>query len=257
MLISILIVTHNAPDYVRETIESLNEVTDPVILSQCEIIVVDNQSDIETKQVLQELHDKKYINTLYFSKENTWFAGGNNLAASLASKNADMFLLLNSDIQIRRKDWLEVLLQKKSRNNADMISFGTCYSPLRCDGYCLLIDSRLYMKLLLDEKWKWWGAVTKLNAQVLKEGRKIVTIPYHEKYIYHYGGKSGNSFKKIDNCYGPEISEIKEWFNDYNGHINEIFLSHFDFFNVKILQRIISTYKNQIAKVCKKLCIFQ
>ena len=50
--ISILILTYNAPEYVKKTIESLNNVTDKELLKKCEIIVWDNCSDSTTKNLL-------------------------------------------------------------------------------------------------------------------------------------------------------------------------------------------------------------
>ena len=43
--ISIIIITHNAPSYVDETLSTLHYLTAKNDLEKCEIIVVDNASD--------------------------------------------------------------------------------------------------------------------------------------------------------------------------------------------------------------------
>lgn len=108
MRVSILMLTHNAPKYVWESIVSLKENTKNV---EYELIVLDNHSKFITRMLLKNLKSKKgLIDKLIMSDKNLLFAKGNNVAFESAS-NSDYILLLNSDVRINSKDWLDTLLK--------------------------------------------------------------------------------------------------------------------------------------------------
>lgn len=224
--ISILMLTHNAPDYVKETIETLNTVTRKEDLDRCELIVWDNASEEPTIKVLEELRAKGFIDKLHLSKENLLFAGGNNAASKLADNNCKYYLLLNSDIKIKDKNWLKYLIDAKVNGNYAGVSYGFCKNPNRCDGYCLLLDRALYDKYQLDENFQWWWGVTKLQAQILKEGHNLLAYSRHNHLIYHYGGKSGGDFKTAKGM-DTNIENVIHWFNNSKGKVqnkNAIYL---------------------------------
>lgn len=178
-----------------------------------EVIVVDNASNNRTKRMLTKLLERGYINKLLFNSKNDLFAKGNNIAASLASSDSDYYLLLNSDVQINSSDWLQNLLQIIQSKNG-IVSYGAVLSePKRVDGYCLLIDAKLYDKYKLDEQFAWWWGVTKLEGKVLKDGDHVTAINNHEKYLHHFGGKSGKGFKNAAGM-NVDINEVKSWFEN-------------------------------------------
>lgn len=209
MRVSILMLTHNAPKYVWESIVSLKENTKNV---EYELIVLDNHSKFITRMLLKNLKSKKgLIDKLIMSDKNLLFAKGNNVAFESAS-NSDYILLLNSDVRINSKDWLDTLLKIHPRGGG-ISAFGAVDSePIRADGYCLLINRDLYEKYKLDENYEWWWGVTELESMVLKEGKKIVAVRNHEEYIHHYGGKSGKGFKNAKGM-DVDINEVKKWFD--------------------------------------------
>lgn len=85
-IVSIIIVTYNSEKYLEKCLYSvINQ-----HYKSIEVIVYDNASTDETKNILQHYKNKK-IFTLY-SKENLGFAAGNNRAASKA-KGKYVFLL--------------------------------------------------------------------------------------------------------------------------------------------------------------------
>lgn len=205
--VSILMLTHNAPSYVRLTIESLHKHTKNVDYELC---VIDNASRRPTRLLLKLLFRRKMIHKIVFSSYNTLFAAGNNILASVADKNADYFLLLNSDIEIKDDKWLSSLLKIHKKG---VTSYGVVEEePYRVDGYCYLIDADLYRKHLLDEhNFQWFWAITKQQAQVLTDGNNVQGFKEHEKYIHHFGGKSGGDFKGAEGMNTPtEVS--KKWF---------------------------------------------
>ena len=91
--------------------------------------------------------------------------------------------------------------------------------PIRADGYCLLVEKDLYEKFQLDEKFQWWWSVTKLEAQILNEGKKIVAFKNHENMIHHFGGKSGMGYKDAKGM-DITIDKVIKWFK--NGKVEII-----------------------------------
>jgi hypothetical protein len=229
--VSILILTHNAPRYVAETFETLYRVTDSDVLKHIETIVVDNASEKETKDLLIALKEKGFIDKLFFSDRNTLFAEGNIIASRLADKKSKYYLLLNSDISIKNKNWLNYLLSFVEHGQYSGVSFGFVSSGKktinginfkninRPDGYCFLIDRKLFDKYQIDyEHYEWCWGLTKFYAQVLSDGKNLLAISHHNKMIVHYGGKSGRDWI---NAKGMDINidEVYAWFDKNKGKV--------------------------------------
>ena len=204
--VSILMLTHNAPEYVEISVRSTIAKTEGV---RYELIVVDNASAQPTRDLVVKLRDEGLIHKLQLMDRNTLFAEGNNIAASLVSPEATHFLLLNSDVEIKSPGWLRHLLDVHVRG---MTAYGVAVEPDRVDGYCLLVDADLYRKHPLDEGHQWWWAVTKQQATILNEGYSVRGYAEHEQYLHHFGGKSGSAFK---NAKGMNVTreEVLSWFN--------------------------------------------
>lgn len=198
--------THNAPSYVKLSIDSLKKHTKNV---DYELVVVDNQSKWRTRYLLKRLYKKGKIDTLKLNPHNSLFAGGNNIAATLASKDSDLFLLLNSDIEVKDDNWLSNLIDVHKRG---ITSYGLVDEPLRVDGYCMLIDADLYLENPLDEGHQWYWAITKQQAKLLRDGHSVQGYSEHEKWLHHFGGKSGSDFK---NAKGMDVTreEVYSWFD--------------------------------------------
>lgn len=208
MKISILMLTYNAPLYVKKSVDSLRKKTKNI---DYELIVVDNASKPLTKWILNCLKRQNKIDKLHFNEKNFLFAKGNNIASKFCSEDSDLILLLNSDVKIKADNWLEKLVAIHPKDGG-ISAYGAVLSePVRADGYCMLIDKKLYEKYLLDENFAWWWSVTKLESLVLKENKEIIAVKNHEKYIHHYGGKSGKGFKNAAGM-GINIEEVKKWF---------------------------------------------
>lgn len=209
MKVSILMLTYNAPKYVKESILTLKENTKNI---DYELIVLDNHSKFMTRRLLKKLEKKGLMDKLILSDKNLLFAKGNNVAFEAAS-DSEYILLLNSDVKINSSNWLETLLKIHPKEGG-ISSFGAVDSePIRADGYCLLIDKNLYEKYKLDETYEWWWGVTKLESKVLKEGKKIVAVRNHEEFIHHYGGKSGKGYKNAKGM-DADRNEVKKWFDN-------------------------------------------
>ena len=208
--VSILILTHNAPRYVWLTLKSLR-MTSGV---DYEVICVDNKSKMLTRLLLVFCQWAKWIDKLCILNYNSLFAGGNNIASRLADPKSRYFLLLNSDVQIMRADWLSRLM---SEHRSGATSLGVVPSnqffPIpRLDGYCFLIDRELYEQFGLNEsRFQWFWAVTKLQADLLANGKCVRGFAGHQKYLVHFGGKSGSGYTNAKGM-DTEVKEILSWF---------------------------------------------
>ncbi len=216
--VSIIILTYNAPKYVRETIETLNNVTRPAVLDRCEIIIWDNNSNDETKELLISLKEQGYIDKLHFSEENLLFAGGNNEATKLADSSSKYYLLLNSDIRVVDSQWLSFLLKAVENGKYSGASYGFCKRPNRCDGYCFLVKRELYDKFQLDTAFQWWWGITKMQAQILHDGHSLLAYRCHNHLLMHYGGKSGDAYKNAKGM-DIDIRDVVQWFQYSKGRI--------------------------------------
>ena len=208
--VSILMLTYNAPRYVLESIWGVKMRTNQGNF-EYELIVVDNRSKLATRLLVRFLKLVGLIDTLYMNSNNSLFAGGNNIAASLTDKRSELYLLLNSDVRINDADWLSNLVR---RHKYGVISYGAVDSPTRADGYCYLIDAKLYNKHPLDENYQWWWSITKQQAKILGEA-DVRIFREHERWLHHYGGKSGKGFKDAKGM-DVNIDEVKQWFNSGN-----------------------------------------
>lgn len=204
--IAILMLTHNAPRLVDLAISSVRALTEGV---SYELVVVDNGSEQPTRDLVARLSAEGAIDTLVQLEENSLFAAGNNIAARHASDRATHFLLLNSDIEVRDRRWLEHLLDNHERGAT---AYGIAEQPRRLDGYCYLVDADLYRAQPLDEDHQWWWCVSKQQAQLLREGYRVAGYAGHERYLHHFGGGSGTGHEKAK---GMDVSheQLLEWFD--------------------------------------------
>ena len=187
--VSILMLTHNAPRYVELSIRSLVRFTRNV---NYELVVVDNASEQRTKKLLTHLQGEGFIQQLTLLEYNSFFAGGNNIASRQAANDSTHLLLLNSDVEIKDYNWLSNLL---AVHKPGITAYGVVEEPLRVDGYCLLVDAALYRQRLLDENHQFYWANTKFQAALLAQGYSVQGYAEHERYLHHFGGKSGKDFK--------------------------------------------------------------
>jgi glycosyltransferase involved in cell wall biosynthesis len=201
--VSIVILVHNALRYAHITLKTL-AITRGI---DHEVIVVDNGSSLPTRLYLQWAASRGLIHQLLSPPSNLLYAGGNNLGVSRAASDSTHVLLLNSDVRICSPDWLTVLLR---HHKPGATAFGVASSPpTRADGYCLLIDQPLYARYKLDEQFKWFWSITKIQSQLLSDGFTVTAIRNHEPYLHHYGGKSRVKRKIVKESNLQDVSWIK------------------------------------------------
>lgn len=77
------------PIYTKNTVKTLQKTE-----GNFEWIVLDNNSDKKTKKILLKLQEKGYIDKLIYSKVNTLFAKGNNIASNFCvEENVTPYIL--------------------------------------------------------------------------------------------------------------------------------------------------------------------
>lgn len=205
--VSIVMLTYNAPLYIMHSINGIRRYTKNV---NYELVVYDNSSKNLTKKLLKKMQDKKMIDNLIFSDKNYYFVGGNNRAVKHISDDSEYILLLNSDIEIRNKYWLENLLKvhKKGVTACQVCDENDC----RPDGWCLLVDREIYFKLLLDEeKFTWYFSIADFTSRVMKKGYSIQSIRKYDNFIFHFGGASEIS-SNISNASLKDGENVNNWF---------------------------------------------
>lgn len=210
MNVSIIVLTYNALEYVKLCINSLSLTTSV----DYNVVVVDNASNKDTINFLHQAKLCNKIDVLCTLESNRMFSKGNNVGVKISPEESDYVLLLNSDVEILDPLWLKKLID---RHKKGITTYGVCIDsifPNRADGYCFLIDRKLYEKYWLDESFPWFWGITKLQAEVLSAGYSVQAIRKHENIIKHYGAGSGDAYKKFKNSYKVDLQKVKSWFGE-------------------------------------------
>ena len=204
MKVSIILLCHNAREYVLRCLDSIER----QVNVNYELIIVDNDSaPSESAEFFRRSFGKKPFKFLR-SPQNLFFSGGMNLGARCANRDSTHLLLLNSDVEFLSEDAIQKLL-RAHRRGATGFEFLT--NPDRSDGFCLLVDRDIYDRLGgLDEHYKWWWSITKLQGQILSLGFLIQAIENYQDTLVHYGGKSGDAWRSVNISECPPEAEF--WF---------------------------------------------
>lgn len=205
--VSIVVVGHNAFRYSLQMLRSLRHTVEV----SYEVVVVDNNSRPATRLLWMVGKWRRRIQRLALLGENTFFAEGNNIGVSLASRRTTHVLLLNSDTKILDPRWLRKMLDAHERGATGLGYVKTQPWP-RADGYALLVDKDLYeARGGLDEAYQWYWSVTGLEARLLTSGYQVAAVEDHTNLLAHAWGKSGQSYKKART--GDHDHElVRSWF---------------------------------------------
>lgn len=189
--VSIIIVTYNALDYVSKCVESVLANTDP----KHEIIIVDNHSEKPTIDYLKSLQTYPNIK-LILNSENRLWSPGNNQGLRASAENAKFCLLLNSDVEVFKPNWLQEL-QAPMHKYSNVAITGTQFNflPIRptygaIDGCCFLIKKTLMNDIgYLNENYPWNGAGAIFTYNAWVKGWYFYHVDQPDLLI-HYGKRS-------------------------------------------------------------------
>jgi len=189
-LVSIVVVTYNALEYVRRCLEGILALRDVPF----ELTVVDNASDAETRDYLRSLQGIRLI----LNDENRLWSAGANQGMQASDPRSRYLLLLNSDCEFVRGDWLQILLAvAESDPRVGMVGprhNKTPYGPIYgwIDGQCLLIRREIVRELgYFDaERWPWAGAPMELTAAAFAKGWTYKVVHPDDHFLVHHVEKS-------------------------------------------------------------------
>ena len=116
----IILVTYNACEYVKRCVDSIKKYT-----KSYNLIIIDNNSDFETKNYLSTIKDAKII----FNDKNNGFGYANN--QGIQASNSKYVCMLNSDT-IVTENWLENLITVLEQTEAGMVGPITNYVSNEC-----------------------------------------------------------------------------------------------------------------------------
>ncbi len=201
--VSIIIVVHDGLNYIKRCLSSIQKAE----YNNFEIVIVNNNSNLETCNFLNSQFNKGKIHKLINLKQNVFFCKGNNIGVKASSKLSEYLLLLNSDTEIKSKNWLKVLTSLVTRGG--IISYGYASLPLRPDGWCYLIDKKLYLELGgLKQTYRMNWCISEITRIALIKRINIKIILNYSKYIFHYGGKSYSSITTFQDYNKPNIFRL-------------------------------------------------
>lgn len=190
-LVSIVVVTYNAFDYVRRCFASLHARTSVPF----ELVVVDNLSEPPLRAWLEAECDAGRIDTLVLNDENRLWAPGANQGLAAARADTPYLLLLNPDTEALVDGWLSRLIALlESREQIGLVGPQQVWLPWGpvfggVDGHCLLMRRVVYaLTGGIDEAFPWWGGGMKLNAAAWALGYRFAILD--DPVLVHYEGRS-------------------------------------------------------------------
>lgn len=188
--VAIVVVTYNALDFVKICLQSIKKYT----TVPYELIVVDNASGEDLKDYLKEFSPEKLI----LSEKNQLWAAGCNQGIEAISDDVTHVMLLNSDMEVRRADWLQRMLNVMESDDRIGI-IGTAQARVRIfptfgsvDGQCMMVRRHLFdqIGLLNSEKYPWNGGDVDFTARAFKRGYIYKIMPPDPELTVHYRGMS-------------------------------------------------------------------
>lgn len=114
--VSIIVVSHNKPDYLNMCLQSIYTMTN---LNNFELIVVDNASNAETQEYLDvlESEDVKVIR----NKENKYWSAAANQGVAAADPNSHYYVFLHADTIVLDQSWIDILVGLAEGKNSGLV----------------------------------------------------------------------------------------------------------------------------------------
>lgn len=228
VLISIIIVSYNALEYLQKCIGSILNYSKGY---NYELILIDNNSTPETLTYLENLYSNKYISHLIKNNENKLLTRAQNQGMNISS--GDYLLFLNPDTEVFNDNWITDLIQPHLTTKENIAITGPVYNFIpyapvygNIDMCCFCISKKLVKELgNLDERYPWNGAGFMYTCEAWKKGYKYKHVKTNS--IIHYGKKS-RAKNSIPNVHYNIRKEMKE--RQIQARFNLIMLAKYKIF---------------------------
>jgi GT2 family glycosyltransferase len=192
-LVSIVVVTFNAPDYVRRLLDSIALRT----REPHELIVVDNASDAPTRGLLAERAAAGSLR-LVQNDENVLWAKACNQGLAACDSRSRYLLLLNPDCEVLAEDWIARLAavledDPKVAVTGIALNWKRIGPTFGCvDGQCFFMRREAFQQVgLLDaERFPWNGAPYDWCARAFAKGWIYRRADNEPPFLVHHGQKS-------------------------------------------------------------------
>lgn len=224
--VSIIVLNHNYPHNIQRMLPSLQMTTG----IDYETVVVDNGSTPDVVDIVKNLHLQGMIDTLVLEPDNNYFSEGNNIGVRASDPSTEFILLLNSDVEILKPDWLERMVEwaqgipekfypyawsthptVPSNVQRGIVSIDWvrnfdvpgCISP---DGWCCLIRREAWREI--DPDFPMAYGIVKMLASIVRDGYPCGCLCQFGKFIKHYSQGSSTPGVKITPKATPQV---KKW----------------------------------------------
>jgi GT2 family glycosyltransferase len=189
-VVSICIVTYNAAGYVRRCLESIRRRTQHAY----ELVVVDNASRLETRELLRRQSDLK----LALNDENRLWCAGINQAMRMADPRSPYLLLLNPDVEVVADNWLAPLIGLIESGPRVAVAGTTHrYSPAGpvhgwIDGCCFMVRHPVMRALGYFDaaRFPWSGAPAMWTIRAWKAGWTYRVANRKDRLVLHHQHRS-------------------------------------------------------------------
>lgn len=194
-LVSIIVVHKDSPEYLNICLQSITVTS---YNNNYELIVVDNASDKETQDYLEEV-EASGVKVIRNNK-NLYWAKAANQGANAASKNSNYLVFLHPDVVVLNPGWLDILISVSNAQNAGMVG-------LELSAYSMQSQK-------IDFIQEWCMLVTRECWQE--------TGPFSEE-LEQIGAPFIFSFKAQQKGYNPQVMKnpICHHYRVFNVNINE------------------------------------
>lgn len=113
--VSIIIVHKDRPEYLNICLQSIAVTS---MNNNYEIIVVDNNSGVDSQDFLEDLKDEV---TVIHNKENLFWSAAANKGVEKANKKSKYYIFLHCDVVITNPAWIDLLINVSESSESGLV----------------------------------------------------------------------------------------------------------------------------------------
>lgn len=197
--VSIIVVHKDTPDYLNICLQSIHILSN---MNNYEIIVVDNNSDHESQEFLQDLEEEGV--KVVRNDKNLWWSEACNKGVAAANPNSKYYVFLHSDVVILNSGWLDLLINVSASQGSGLVGIEMASYSVGgnktdfINEWCMLMTKECY-----DEIGPWpkdlpivgHSFVMSMRAQV--KGYKPQCMKNPVVHHYKHFGMDTNEYERM------------------------------------------------------------